>query len=138
MAKSFKNPPKLEQHDNYENWEKSLKLWRLATDLPKPKQGIAVALALTGKARDKVLELDINDINSDNGLDLVIAELDKIYKKDNIDTAYEAFEKFITFRREPSMYICEYTNEFDKRYNKAKSHGFTLADSCQGYFLLNA
>ena len=35
------------------------------------------------------------------------------------------------------MNIREYTNEFDKRYNKAKLHGFTLADSCQGYFLLN-
>ena len=137
MAKSFKNPPKLEQFDNYESWERSLKLWRMATDLPKAKQGIAVALSLTGKARDTVVELDLDDINSDNGLDLVIAELDKIYKKDNIDTAYEAFEKFINFRREPSMNIREYTNEFDKRYNKAKSHGFTLADSCQGYFLLN-
>ena len=98
MAKSFKNPPKLEQFDNYESWERSLKLWRMATDLPKAKQGIAVALSLTGKARDTVVELDLDDINSDNGLDLVIAELDKIHKKDNIDTAYEAFEKFINFR----------------------------------------
>ena len=54
-----------------------------------------------------------------------------------MDTAYDAFESFIKFTREPSMNIAEYNIEFEKRYNKAKSHGFTLADSCLGYFLLN-
>ena len=100
MSKPFNNPPKLDDHSSYESWEKTLKLWRLATDLPKAKQGTAVVLTLTGKDRDKVLELDIDDINSDAGLDLIVAELDKIYKKDSVDTAYEAFEKFIAFRRE--------------------------------------
>ena len=137
MAKAFNNPPKLDDHTDYESWEKTLKLWRLATELPKAKQGIAVVLTLTGKAKDKVLELEIDDINSDRGLDLVIAELDKLYKKDSIDTAYEAFEQFISFRRDGSMNIREYILAFDKRYAKAKSHGFTLADSCLGYFLLN-
>ena len=137
MSNNFKNPPKLDQHDNYENWEKALKLWRLATDVPKAKQGTAVVLALTGKARDKVLELEIEQINSEAGIDLILLELAKIYKKDTIDAAYEAFEKFIKFNRDPSMNITEYINEFEKRYNKAKSHGFTLAASCLGYFLLN-
>ena len=35
------------------------------------------------------------------------------------------------------MNIREYINEFNRRYNKAKAHGFTLADTCLGYFLLN-
>ena len=64
---NFKHPPKLDQHDNYENWEKALKLWRLATEVPKSKQGTAVVLTLTGKARDKVLELEIDEINSEIG-----------------------------------------------------------------------
>ena len=78
---NLKNPPKLENHDNYENWEKSLKLWRLATDLPKAKQGTAVVLSLTGKARDKVLELEIDEINSEAGLDLILVELAKFIKR---------------------------------------------------------
>ena len=137
MAKAFQNTPKLDDHSTYESWEKSIKLWRLATELPKAKQGIAVVLNLSGKDKEKVLELDTDDISGDNGLDLVIAELDKIYKKDSIDTAYEAFEKFVSFRRNGSMNIREYINEFEKLYSRAKSHGFKLADSCLGYFLLN-
>ena len=137
MSKGLKNPPRLEDHTNYENWEKALKLWRLGTDVPKAKQGIAVVLTLPGKAQEKVLELETEVINSETGLDQVLAELDKIYKKDSVDTAYEAFEKFICFRRQPSMNIREFINEFEQRYTKAKSHGFTLAASCLGYFLLN-
>ena len=74
MATNFKHPPKLEQHDSYENWEKALKLWRLATDVPKIKQGTAVVLALTVKARDAALELEIDEINSNDGLDLILAK----------------------------------------------------------------
>ena len=67
MSNNFKTPPILDQYDSYENWEKAIKLWQLATDLPKSKQGTAVLLKLTGKVRDKVLELEITDIICDNG-----------------------------------------------------------------------
>ena len=137
MANNFKTPPILEQYDNYENWEKALKLWRLATDVPKNKQGTAVLLKLSGKARDKVLELEIEKIDCDAGLDNILVELAKIYKKDTIDAAYESFERFIGFKRDTSMNISEYIMEFEKRYHKAKTHGFTLASTCLGYFLLN-
>ena len=137
MSVNFKNPPRLDQYDNYENWEKTLKLWRLATEVPQAKQGTAVLFALTGKARDKVLELTEAQITADDGLDTILAELGKIYKKDTVDSAYEAFECFINFKREPSMNMSEYIIEFEKRYNKAAVHGFTLAKSCLGYFLLN-
>ena len=117
MSNNFKHPPRLDQYDNYENWEKTLKLWRLATDVPKSKQGTAVLFALTGKARDKVLELSEEQIIAEDGLDTILTELGKIYKK---DTAYESFENFINFKRAPSMNITEYIIEFEKRYNKAK------------------
>ena len=63
MAKAFQNPPKLDDHATYESWEKSIKLWRLATELPKAKQGIAVVLNLSGKDKEKVLELDTDAIS---------------------------------------------------------------------------
>ena len=62
---SNRNPPKLEQGVNYENWEMKIKLWQLVTDLPKNKQGPVVVLALSGKAEQCALELPITDISSD-------------------------------------------------------------------------
>ena len=116
---------------------KALKYWQVITDLAKKKQGAAVVLSLTGKAQEAVLELSFEDVNSDTGIEKILERLGKIFKKDKVDTAYEAFEKFIYFKRESSMNISEYINEFERRYHKAKDHGCELSDSIQGFFLLN-
>ena len=76
-------------------------------------------------------------INSEAGIDAILTKLGSIYKKDSVDTAHESLENFIHFRRDSSMNITEYIIQFEKRYNKAKSHGFELTDSGLGYFLLN-
>ena len=57
MARNVKNPPLLENSTTYENWEKSLKLWQLVTDLKPAQQGPAIVLSLEGKAKDAVSEL---------------------------------------------------------------------------------
>ena len=54
---NVRNPPSLQDSTSYENWEKSLKFWQLLTSVPKEKQGAAIVLSLTGKAKEAVLEL---------------------------------------------------------------------------------
>ena len=103
---------------------KALKYWQVITDLAKKKQGA-------------VLESSFEDVNSDTGIEKILKRLGKIFKKNTVDTAYEAFEKFIYFKRESSMNISEYINEYERRYHKAKDHGCELSDSIQGFFLLN-
>ena len=39
----------------YEDWKKELNIWRKFTDLSKQRQGGALFLTLTGKARETVL-----------------------------------------------------------------------------------
>ena len=84
INKNIKNPPSLEESSNYENWEKALKYWQIITDIQKPKQGAAVILSLTGKAREAVFELDFAVVNSDTGVDAILERLGKIYKKDKV------------------------------------------------------
>ena len=99
MASSnIKTPPTLDQHKDYESWEKSFKLWQLVTDLKPEKQGPALALALTGKVRDVALELSVDDMSKDDGVSKIMQKLRAFYKKDSVDSAYEAFEKFIYFK----------------------------------------
>ena len=86
-ALNVKTPPTLEKHKDYESWEKSQKLWQVVTDLKPGQQGPAVALALTGKAREVVLELKIEEIKADDGVDKICAKLKAIYQKDTVDSA---------------------------------------------------
>ena len=101
------------------------------------KRGPALILAISGKAQEIVLELSLDEIKAAEGVETILNKLRSIYRKDSVDTAYEAFEKFIYFTREGSMTISEYINEFERRYNKAKVHGCELSSSIRAFYLLN-
>ena len=53
------------------------------TDLPKNCQGPALVLSLEGEAQDVVLEFNENDFSKDNGVDFIIIQLDKLFKKNS-------------------------------------------------------
>ena len=61
MAGSTKNLPKLEDDACYETWKRDIEIWQELTDLPKPKQALAIHLSLSGKARVASSELGIAD-----------------------------------------------------------------------------
>ena len=76
-----------------DRWLAEINAWRNTTDLEKTKQGLAIALSLPeeeGNVRDKVFsELDVLALGRDDGVDILIKFLDKIYKKDELSAAYE-------------------------------------------------
>ena len=45
--------------------EKGNKFWKTFTDRDAKKQGPAICLSLTGKAREAALELSVENLNSD-------------------------------------------------------------------------
>ena len=63
-----KNPPVLDENTSYENWTKALKLWQLITELKPEKQGPALVLSLSGKAREIVFELSVEEISGEDGV----------------------------------------------------------------------
>ena len=77
MAGNVKNPPPLIAGGNYENWEKSLQLWQLVTELSVEKQGPALVLALTGKAKEAVLELSVAEISSATGIQKILEKISR-------------------------------------------------------------
>ena len=93
-------------------------------DLEKKKQGLAIALSLPeeeGNIRDKVFsELDVLALGRDDGVDILIKFLDKIYKKDKLSAAYETWTEFDRYKRTENVSVEEYVTEFEKLYTKAK------------------
>ena len=134
---NVKNPPLLEKAVTFEIWEKKVELWQSVTDLKKEQQGPALVLALTERAQDQVLELDTAEIKAADGVTKILEKLGKIYKKDTLDSAYEAFENFIYFKRPDEMKVSNFVIEFEKRHLKAKTHGCQLSESILGFLLLN-
>lgn len=121
----------------YEDWKKELQIWSRFTDLDQKKQGGAVFLTLSGKARETVLaEVAEDEYDKDTILKKITASLDTLYLKDTSETAYIAFDNFIKFRRPQNMSIQDFMGEFNLRYSKIKVHKMVLPDGVLAYAVL--
>ena len=112
-------------------------MWQLVTELDKKKRGLALALSLQGKPREVALEIAPEDLNVDEGVDKLIAELDKLFEKDKIDQAYAAYTAFDKCRRETSVKMSDYIIEFEQKYNKCKKYDMVLPDAILAFKLLD-
>ena len=66
-----------------------------------------------------------------------MAELDKIYLKDESSQAYEAYETFEKFVRPSGMSISDYVIKFEQLYFKAKSFHMEILHGVLPYRLLD-
>ena len=80
----------------------------------------------------------MKEIADKTGVQKIIECLDKLYLKDKTETAFNALEDFENYKRPTELSITEYCNEFEKRYNKAKSYGTTMSDDVLAFRLLKS
>ena len=69
-------------------------------------------LSHEGKARETVPELLIKNIDADDGVGKIISQSDKLYLKDKLQLAYQAYDAFEKFKRPNDMSVASYTVEF--------------------------
>ena len=109
---SYKHPPQLEERD-YTQWKNEVELWQMFTDMEKKKQGLAVALSLTGKARDIATSIDREKLTSEEGVKYVLNELDKLFEKEKTFLMYDTYAKFTNFKKTESMSMLDYVVQFE-------------------------
>ena len=134
---NIKTPPALREDIPYESWKKEINIWQRFTTLEKRKQALAIFLSLEGKAREVVLEIDIDNLDKDDGVERILTQLDKLYLKDKLQLAYQAYDNFEKFKRPTEMPISEFVVEFERLYNKAKAYEMILPDGILAYKFLN-
>ena len=129
-------PPSLPEAKSYDDWLKLVKIWRRITDVEKSKQGSTLLLSLKGEAQEAALQVSEDDLVKDNGIDYVINELDKLYKKDDTLKKFEILDSFETYRRPANTTIKQYIIEFEKRKSKAETAGAQWSDDILAYRLI--
>ena len=107
----------------------------MVTEVDVKKQAPVVSLSLQGNARTVAKDIEIEQLNADVGMTKLLAELDKVYLKDDKDRAYEAYKNFDTYKNTTET-MTEYIMEFDSRYNKAKKHEMSLPEVVLSFKLL--
>ena len=118
MAQRIVPPPVFGGDKTYDRWKGEIAAWEIVCKIEKKERALAVALSLPegSEVRDKVFgEVNIQSLNTDDGMNLLIQQLDKWYKKDELSGAYEAWTKFDSYRKEKEESMEKYILEFDKR-----------------------
>ena len=62
----------------------------------------------------------MQDLNKDDGLDVLLNKMKLLYVKDINALAFMAYDKFENFRRSDDMNIVDYLNEFERLNNQIK------------------
>lgn len=135
------NPPAFNSVKSYERFKQEILAWREITELSKSKQGIAVALSLPeedeSRIKDKVFnQISIDDLKGEDGLDILLAFLDKHLGKDDLADSLEKFEDFDDYRRKEGQTINEFISMFDAKYRKMEKKSMALPSEILAFKLL--
>ncbi|KAK3889741.1 hypothetical protein Pcinc_006306 [Petrolisthes cinctipes] len=129
---SYKWPPKIDKELSYESWRKDIEIWSKLTDLSKKKQALAIHLSLDGRAKVATSEIEVRDLEADNGL----GKLDDLFLVDEGRRQFTAFQDLYNLRRQGDGNVREFVAEFEHTYFKFTKQGMTLPDSVLAFMLL--
>ena len=99
---------------NFDSWLREVDIWKCVTELDAKKQAPAIYLALEGQAKRCCGDIKVEELNKDDGVATLIAELKSLYKRDEKEDAFTKFEEFESFTRPEDMNVLDYINEFDR------------------------
>ena len=133
-----KPPPLLSKSRLYSDWKKKILLWKAYSTLEDSKKATAVLFTLEGEAEEAALQVPIEELQANSGLDKLITKLDELYLKDVTIDKFQALEAFSNYKRKSEATINEHIVEFEKRYYKIKQYGTTLPDDFLAFKLLKS
>ena len=137
---SLELPPDPSTAKSYQIWKKDVHVWKLLTDLPEEKQGLALQYACRGNQRvhEAVLAVESAQVKCKEGFDNVVKALDGFFNTEQKDIELKDYEKFETIRREDTQTIADFLIEFDSVLNKTKAHGNVMSETLLGIKLMRA
>ena len=84
----------------------------MVTSLDKTKRAPIVFLSLEGKAREAIVELDTEVLNSENGMKNLYEKLDTLFLEDINQSAFRAYETFEGYQRLPETSLEDFLIDF--------------------------
>ncbi len=137
MASNYRVPPTFDEGKPYESWKNEVGIWTRVTELEKSKQALAVALALSGRARETAMEIPVDDLNADTGMTTLLAKLDDLFLREEKDRTYEAYTSFDRIVRDSNVSMTDYIIDFEQRYSRMRKYKMELPDAVLAFKLLD-
>ena len=123
---------------NYEIWRKQAQVWRSVTTYPKKKQGSIVFLAMKGKARDHINNMDLERLEGDNGFEEILKVLDEIYMPEIFEKKYRNFNDLWSYCRKPNESMPEWSGNWHAKYINYEKVAGNIPSETAAMMLLTA
>lgn len=137
MVSNYRVPPTFDEGKPYESWKNEVAIWTRVTELEKKKQALAVALALSGRARETAMEIPVDDLNKDTGMNTLLLKLDDLFLKEEKDQTYEAYTSFDRIMKDSGVSMTDYIIDFEQRYSRMRKYKMELPDAVLAFKLLD-
>ena len=95
-------------------------------------------LSLKGRARVASSEVAVEALKQENGVETLIAKLDKLFLQDEGSRQFNAFREFYNLRKSDAKSCNEYISEFEHVYFKLVAQKMALPDSVIAFMLLES
>ena len=133
------DPPVFDDENmSWKEYKKEIFIWQALTTLEVKKQGPALYLSLKGRAKEVAKGLSQESIIAEDGIDKILNELDKVFKKDENQEAYIAYKNFEEYKRCANVPVKDFVIRFEALHSKIKGLGMILPEAVQAYRLLHS
>ena len=138
MSKGKDVVPLMRDGVSFEDWVEEIEFWKIVTsESHKPEQrGSKVFLSLGDDVKAKLRSFKAADLAGSDGLDKLMDKLKRFYGKNPKLQKFQAYEKFDVFKRDSSMGIIDFLNEWTARHEACKALKVELTDDTVLAYLL--
>lgn len=133
---SKQSPPKI--GDDYGAWKKEIKVSELGTEVAGTKQAPTVIGVLGGDYKTVAMEMSLDEMKKEDGLNRLIPHLDVVFEKDKNDNAYEKYVIFEDIRRAHGEEIGEFMIRFDRAMKQTKAIEIVYPDNVLAFKLMRS
>lgn len=86
-----------------------------------------IHLSLDGRARTATSEIEVKDLEDDNGVETLLKKLDDLFLVDKGRRQFAAFQDLYNLKRQSEGNVREFITEFEHTYFKFTKQGMTLS-----------
>ncbi|XP_063690486.1 uncharacterized protein LOC134823063 [Bolinopsis microptera] len=116
----LKRIPVVDDSADYSTWKKKVLIWQLGTAATTKQQASKLIMNMKGRPQEVSINMTLKVLGAEDGVDKLIAELDKLYKKDSTQSLFKAIDDFEGYRRGDGEDIDNYILDFQRRYKILK------------------
>ena len=122
--------------EDFKEFLRDLAIWQHETDVPKKKHGAKLLRVLRGSAKAVCSEIELSDLLSERGCDLIVQKLKEFYQPHLEASLPRAFERAIygEARRNKESFG-DFVIRQEAAFRELQTEGIKLEDSVKGYVL---